>query len=178
MITKTVPQHTIYAIGLIATVCFVFFRVFLNTKPTLAYVLLSLAIACGLIVFYLHRRNDTRKNDDTVDKTIQKEFILACNSFRKAFVPEYTILDSMINKGGKKPYIYIMLRDARIKHRTAVMEFMIFLSDKQKIALRKAWIEYSGEDYDKKGKDRPFYYIKEFEPTKTSSELAMIIRHC
>lgn len=128
------------------------------------------------IIGWLLNRNSAK---DAVDLSFGKmkdllrhqEFIIAYKKFRNAFIVEYSTLDNMTNMiSGKKPYIYIMLRDSRPKHRAAVMEFMIFLPGKQKSALREAWIHYSGEDYEKKEKDRPFYYVKESD--KIISELA------
>ncbi len=84
-LNKSVPNHIIYLFGFTGTLFGIFFRVFLNTRPTLAYILLSLGIACGLLVYFLHRQNSILKNSSSVYKSDNGEFSVARKDFIDTF---------------------------------------------------------------------------------------------
>ena len=105
----------------------------------------------------------------------EQEIRIACSNLRRAFVDAYGKLDSMTDKHGNKPGARVALRNARTKHRNAVLELIFLLPEPKKSAIKRAWIDFSGEGYEKQNKERPGYYIDELVTTKTPTEMARII---
>ena len=56
---KIIPQYIIFLIGFIGTLLLLFFKVFFDTKPNLAYMFLILGICCYLIDVFIYHETIT-----------------------------------------------------------------------------------------------------------------------
>jgi len=151
---------------------YLLFRIFRDTEPTLAYVLLTLGICCGLLIPFFYWQNHLLGK--STDSITEQEFLKVGTKFRSKFTNEVRLLRERYHEFGQKPDFkttHDVVKSALEKHELAWLNFRELLTDTNKLArLDHLWMKYSYQH--KTAPGDPFWGYK--VPQKCERKLGTI----